>query len=330
MAEQNTRQDIRPNIQQNIQVNWDRLAFPWTDINPCSPKSLNIVLERLEAAPRKRWGQNFLIDLTAQQRIVRAAGIQASDRVWEIGPGLGALTQHLWRRSRSLTLFEIDPVLLDFYASRLGVGLGVDLLSGRDGTAEASRAKLCCQLVAGDVLQTWHTVWQRWGECPQVAMGNLPYNSVSSLLSAFARHLEFRPRCMVFTVQKEMAERLTAKERSKPYSSFSVLLQSQFHVECLFDLPPRLFYPRPNVTSTTVRLLPRKHGLKATQLRELERFTRAIFSQRRKTLANNIKSSAFQARFGELEPKLASLGIQYSQRAEEISIDQFLDLASLL
>ncbi|MEM9424979.1 MAG: rRNA adenine dimethyltransferase family protein, partial [Spirochaetota bacterium] len=185
---------------------------PFCDWNPCSPKSLTGVLEGLGAAPRKRWGQNFLIDLAAQQRIVRAARIQLADHVWEIGPGLGALTAHVWGKCRSLTLFEIDPLLLQVYQTRLQGG--------------------AARLVSGDVVQTWRGT----GSVPDVIISNLPYNAASLIMAEFAQCPSFRPRCMVFTVQKEMAARLTAKERSKPYSSFSVLLQSQFHIEELFDL----------------------------------------------------------------------------------------------
>ncbi|WGK69778.1 16S rRNA (adenine(1518)-N(6)/adenine(1519)-N(6))-dimethyltransferase RsmA [Candidatus Haliotispira prima] len=302
-------------------ANWDRVPSPWKDFNPCSPKSLNNILKGLEAAPRKRWGQNFLIDSGAQQNIVRAAGVQPQDHVWEIGPGLGALTQHLWRNCRNLTLFEIDPVLLHFYQSRLP-----------DRPDEPAGETGPCQLVAGDVVKTWCPTGFRndpdW--CPDVIISNLPYNTASMIMTMFAREAQFRPRCMVFTVQKEMAERLTAKERSKPYSSFSVLLQSRFHIECLFDIPARLFYPEPNVVSSTIRLRPRPHGLNPVQIEELERFTRAIFSQRRKTIANNIKSCHYKEQFVELEAKLAGIGIRCSQRAEEITIEQFLALGSQL
>ncbi len=313
---------------------WDGIAFPWRDLDPCNSRELNSLLERLGAAPRKRWGQNFLVDRAAQQRIVGAAGIRSQDAVWEIGPGPGALTQHLWRSCRSLTLFEIDPLLLDFYRNRLSV----DSVVGSSAGANEAAPKPPCGLVAGDVVKTWRSVYGIAAKkdagnvensdaescCPDIVIGNLPYNTASLIMSDFARVAAFRPRCMVFTVQKEMAERWGAKEQSKAYSSFSVLLQSRFQMEHLFDLNARLFYPRPHVLSSCVRLCPREHGLSPAQLKELERFTRSIFRQRRKTIANNIKSDHGQ--FEKWESMLANIGIQTRQRAEEISIEQFLAL----
>ncbi len=313
---------------------WDQYAFPWSDWCPCSPKSLNSMLSKLGAAPRKYWGQNFLIDFSAQKRIVQAAGIQLFDRVWEIGPGLGALTQHLWRNCHHLTLFEIDPILLNFYRSRLRIFGGLGNLGSLENLGNLKMAEMakqnvencvqyCCTLIAGNVAKTWRNA----GPIPDIVISNLPYNVASLIMSQFAQEPNFRPRCMVFTIQKEMALRLTAQKRSKAYSSFSVLLQSQFHIECLFDLPSQLFFPKPNVISATIRLRPREHGLSAAQIEELENISRIIFSHRRKTIANNIKASQYRARFAELELKFNSLGIQCSQRAEEVSIEQFLALA---
>ena len=286
--------------------------------NPCSPNDLHRVLHELGAAPRKRWGQNFLIDRAAQKRIV--AQIQQHESVWEIGPGLGALTQHLWQKCRDLTLFEIDPILIQFYKSRI--------------SAPCEGRKPCqlsqnCRLIEGDVCQTWQTEQAQQGG-PDAVIGNLPYNSASLLLRQFAMQADFRPRCMVFTVQKEFAERLKAQTGTKAYSSFSVLMQSQFAIERLFDLGPQLFTPRPRVVSSVVRLQPKKHGLNPAQSQTLERFTRTVFAQRRKTIANNLKSSHYQKHFDAIERALADLGIRSSQRAQEVSVEQFLAIGQTM
>ena len=291
--------DNRPN-QEASNGKW---AVLFRDTNPCSLKELYHILGELGAAPRKRWGQNFLIDLTAQKRI--AAEIQGYEKVWEIGPGLGALTQHL--NCQNLTLFEIDPILIQFYKSRLH---------------EPSQN---CQLIEGDVCQTWQTVWAQQ-QRPDAVIGNLPYNSASLLLRQFALQADFRPECMVFTVQKEFAERLKARTGAKAYSSFSVLMQSQFTIEWLFDLGPQLFIPRPHVVSSVIRLQPRENN----QSKELERFTRTVFAQRRKTIANNLKSSHYQKHFDAIERALAELGIRSSQRAQEVSVEQFLAIGQAL
>ena len=295
--------------------------------NPCSPNDLHRVLRELGAAPRKRWGQNFLIDRAAHSRI--AAQIQQHESVWEIGPGLGALTQHLWQKCRELTLFEIDPLLIQFYKSRIsapceGCGPSVGC-----GPCQLSQN---CRLIEGDVCQTWQTARKQQAQQggPDAVIGNLPYNSASLLLRQFAMQADFRPRCMVFTVQKEFAERLKAQTGTKAYSSFSVLMQSHFAIERLFDLGPQLFTPRPRVVSSVIRLQPKKHGLSPAQSQKLEHFTRTVFAQRRKTIANNLNSAHYQKHFDAIERALAKLGIRSSQRAQEVSVEQFLAIGKIL
>lgn len=305
--------------------------------NPCSPNDLHRVLHALGAAPRRRWGQNFLIDRAAQRRIVEAAQIQQHESVWEIGPGLGALTQHLWRRCRDLTLFEIDPILIQFYKSRINAPCeDREPCEGRKPSV--GQLSQNCRLIEGDVCQTWQTALKAQAEQakqaqqggPDAVIGNLPYNSASLLLRQFAMQADFRPRCMVFTVQKEFAERLKAQTGTKAYSSFSVLMQSRFAIEPLFDVGPQLFTPRPHVVSSAVRLQAKTHGLSLCQSRELERFTRAMFAQRRKTIANNLKTSRYREHFAAIQSALAKLGINCSQRAQEVSVEQFLAIGKIL
>ena len=107
-------------------------------------------------------------------------------------------------------------------------------------------------------------------------------------------------------------------------------MQSRFAIEPLFDLGPQLFTPRPHVVSSVVRLQAQTHGLSPAQSRELERFTRTLFAQRRKTIANNIKSSRYREHFAAIQSALAELGIDCSQRAQEVSVEQFLAVGKIL
>ena len=166
-----------------------------------SPAQLKIFLEERNMAMQKKFGQNFLINAHARTRLIDALDLEANMSVWEVGPGLGAMTDEMLKRGGKVTAFEID---------RGFCGILKDIFKGKQLT-----------LVEGDVLKTWKKELAHNG-MPARFFGNLPYN-VGSVIIADMISGDCRFEKAVVTVQKEVAMRMCAKPGSEDYSSFSVL-----------------------------------------------------------------------------------------------------------
>jgi len=283
-------------------------------INYNSSAALRSFLEREGLGMRKKFGQNFLINPAVRQTLVEALGANSGDEVWEIGPGLGAMTAMLLEKGLKVKAFEIDG--------------GFIKILKREFAEENNFS-----LVEGDVLKTWKGHIVKNGVVKNDAdnkeasflFGNLPYNIAAAFLAdLIEKNCLFRR--MVVTVQKEVALRMTAKAGSKDYSSFSVLCASAYNVKPLTVIKPSSFYPKPNVDSMAVLLENRNAPAPHPVFFPL---VRALFSSRRKTIKNNL--SAFCAsRFGN--PALSAQflsenALSGAERAEELAIDVFLSLA---
>jgi 16S rRNA (adenine1518-N6/adenine1519-N6)-dimethyltransferase len=282
-------------------------------LNFDSRAEIRAELERLGVRLKKRWGQNFLINRGARERIVSLLDPRPTDTVWEVGSGLGSLTAELLPRVRRLVAFEIDHGLLRFLEQSFAGQAGITL-------------------VPGDALKSWKPVLERLGP-PDRIVGNLPYASASAILGSFAEE-GLRPRRMVFTVQRELARRMCASPGSRNYSSFSILCQHAFRVEALMELKPGSFYPAPEVVSTVVRLTPRPAvaGQVPVERAFFLRLARALFHSRRKTLWNNLLAwqPARQAPEARLREALEAEGIDPLGRGEDLSLEMVERLARRL
>ncbi len=205
-------------------------------MNHDSKSEIRAMLEERGLSLKKRWGQNFLVNRGARERLVSLLGVQPGESSWEIGPGLGSMTELLSHAAGELTVFEIDRGLCRWLEECYG---------GRPGF----------RLVQGDFLETWREARDRQG-LPDRILGNLPYRSASIMIASMVEG-ELRPRSMVLTVQRELGDRMTARPGEKSYSSFTVLCQACHVVENRGDLKPGSFYPVPEVVSTIVELRPR-------------------------------------------------------------------------
>jgi 16S rRNA (adenine1518-N6/adenine1519-N6)-dimethyltransferase len=256
---------------------------------------------------RRRWGQNFLVDRSAAERIVKAAQIAAGESVVEIGPGDGALTRGLAAAGGRLLAIEIDPARADALAAEF---------SGNDGVV----------IERGDALD--RTIGQRlrglgW-PLPAVVVGNLPYNAATPILRAAVREDAAVSR-VVATVQREVARRMIARPGSDDYGYLSLFMAIFCHAEILFDLPPGAFRPRPNVVSSVVRLRTRPVADPICAERVLTIASRG-FGARRKTLPNAMGGGAERAPW---EAALAAIGKAPTARAEELSPEEFVALAAI-
>jgi len=280
-------------------------------MNYDSPLEIRGTLARLGLSLHKRWGQNFLVNPQARQRIVELLGPDPEDTVWEVGPGLGCLTVLLLPKVRTLVAFEVDWGLVRFLESELVPQGGL-------------------VLVQGDVIKTWKGELDRRG-APQRVVGNLPYASASALIGDLAE-ANLRPPRMVFTVQRELAQRMTASPGSKAYSSFSVLTQVTYRVEACMELKAGSFYPPPEVSSSVVRLTPQLEVPQPSERSVFLRLVRVLFRSRRKTLWNNLLTGGFTAEGQEalLRDVLDAEGIDPRLRGEALEPGEFVRLADRL
>jgi 16S rRNA (adenine1518-N6/adenine1519-N6)-dimethyltransferase len=265
--------------------------------------------ERLREAgfrPARRLGQNFLLDENMLQAIARDARIARGETVLEVGPGLGFLTRHLLECGAELVCAEIDERLLAIAQSWLAGPRWVlgDVLAGKHALAPA---------VASVLPRNSH--WQ--------LVSNLPYSIAAPLLAVLA-DLEHPPRGMTVLVQREVAERIAARPATSDWGLLSIALQSAYEVELLRHVPPQLFWPRPEVESSVVRLVLRRAGIEPQRRRELLTLAGRLFQRRRQTLGRVL---------GELWGRetalgrLAALGWPASRRAEELDLSQLLELS---
>ena len=265
---------------------------------------------------RKRFGQNFLVNAAAREKLFDALDLKAGDTVWEIGPGLGAMTKGLLERGARLTAFEVDPGFCKILRELFPVDINFSLIEG-------------------DAFQTWPPENNHLGTTLPLFMGNLPYNIGAAMLADFMEKDRLFSR-MVVTVQKETAERMAAKPGTSDYSSFSVLCSSLYRVKTLMTLKSSSFYPAPRVESRGVllELLPPGERVTEEPFRQL---VRSLFSSRRKTIKNNLinfVSSAIVKGSGDAaktaEEALALSGISGSRRAETLSVFDFSELSAAL
>ena len=259
---------------------------------------------------RKRFGQHWLRDELVLERILQAADLQAADRVLEVGPGRGALTERLLA----------SPV-----ASVHAIELDRDLVSG---LRQRFAAEPRFSLQEGDVLAV--ALESPGGSRATKVVANIPYNITGPLLERLVGRLD-RPvdppyQSLVLLVQKEVAERIRARPGQSSFSALSVRMQLLAHCRSVCPVPPRCFQPPPKVQSEVVRLdpLPADQRLPIELARGVERLLRMAFLARRKMLRNTLAPLAAP---DQLQALAAAAGIDLQQRPQEIAPAAWVALA---
>ncbi|MEY3629075.1 MAG: dimethyladenosine transferase [Pseudomonadota bacterium] len=248
---------------------------------------------------RKRFGQNFLVDLAVVDAIVRAIAPKRDDLMIEIGPGLSALTAPLLDQLENLTAIEIDRDL----AARLRQRFSSDRLT----------------VVEADALQV---DFAQFGSGLRI-VGNLPYNISSPLLFALVDCAD-QVRDQHFMLQREVVDRMVAEPGSSEYSRLSVMLQYRYQIHKLFDVAPEAFDPPPRVTSAIVRMIPRgDERVRALDEKLFAAVVQRAFSQRRKMLRG------VMGEWTALIP-WETLGVLPTWRAEQVSVSGFVGMADAL
>ena len=256
--------------------------------------------------PSRRLGQNFLLDENMLAAIARDARVVPGECVLEVGPGLGFLTRHLQLCGAALVCVEIDARVLAIAQGWIEGPrwLHCDVLAGKHTLAPEVAAVLPAS-----------NAWQ--------LVSNLPYSVAAPLLAVLA-DLEHAPRGMTVLVQREVAERIAGAAGGSDWGLLSIALQCDYEVELLRHVPPQLFWPRPEVESSVVRLVRKQSPLARATRRRLLELSARLFQRRRQTLGRVL---------GELwgrERALATLeglGWQPSRRAEELDLGELLLLS---
>ena len=273
------------------------------------------VLAEREIQLTKSLGQNFLHDANQLRRIVAAADLVTSDKVLEIGPGLGPLTELLLQKAREVLAIETDGRLIEVLRERF---------RGQLGRADEQSSKgSVLRLLHEDALAYVRRERQDWSAWKLVA--NLPYSIASPLLVELAQ-ADRGPERMVATLQIEVADRLSAKGGEEEYGVLSLLVQLQYEPIQWFKIAASCFFPEPEVDSACVCLLRRTQPLLAPERKAaFYRIVKRSFSQRRKMMLKLLKSEWTNA-----ESALEQAQIPLSARAETVSLEQFVQLAQYL
>ncbi|MBR6342579.1 MAG: 16S rRNA (adenine(1518)-N(6)/adenine(1519)-N(6))-dimethyltransferase RsmA [Selenomonadaceae bacterium] len=262
------------------------------------------ILKVFHLRASKKLGQNFLIDAAVVRGIVEAAELQEGERVLEIGPGIGTLTQGLAESGAQVTAVELDKKLPAVLA---------ETLKGYENV----------RIVQGDILKT--DIRELMGDAPFKVAANLPYYITTPILMALLEQ-RLPIRKIVTMVQKEVAERMIAPPGSKTYGALSVAVQYYTAPEIVLDVPPKSFIPAPEVDSVVIACKVR--GEPPVTVRDEKLFFRVVkaaFGQRRKTLSNALKGAGFLK--DEVQEALEKAGIEAARRGETLSLEEFAQLA---
>lgn len=266
------------------------------------PDHPRAILQKYSIDPKKSLGQNFLFDENVLARIVETADLSPADEVLEIGPGLGALSEQLAQKAGRLVVVELDERLIPILRTSLGRYKQVEIIHG-------------------DILdEEPGLLFSR----PYKVVANVPYYITGAIL----RHLlqaEHKPTTMVLTVQKEVAERMTAVPPNM--SLLAVSVQIYGRVQRITTLKAGAFWPRPEVDSAVVKidlLAGEERPLSFAEESLFFRVVRAGFSQKRKQLQNNLRQLGLSK--SEIKALFEKMGFDGRRRAETLTVAEWLTL----
>ncbi|MEK5171687.1 16S rRNA (adenine(1518)-N(6)/adenine(1519)-N(6))-dimethyltransferase RsmA [Heyndrickxia sp. FSL W8-0496] len=281
-----------------------------------TPMRTKEILKKYGFSFKKSLGQNFLIDPNILRNITESAGLTKETGSIEIGPGIGALTEHLARSSKKVLAFEIDQRLLPILE---------DTLTPYDNVKVVHQ-----DILKADVQGLIETEFKDIQDIMVVA--NLPYYVTTPIITQLlTKRLPLRG--IVVMLQKEVADRISAKPGTKEYGSLSIAIQYYTKAETVMVVPKTVFMPQPNVDSAVIRLT--LHDEPIVNVDDEEFFfqvTRASFAQRRKTLLNNLTSQLPNGKGvkEEILEALGQIGIDPGRRGETLSIEEFAALSNAL
>ena len=270
-----------------------------------SPKRL---LSARGLTPRKRLGQNFLLDANVAKRI--AGALPRDAFVIEIGGGTGVLTHALAEAARQVDVIEVDRGL-------------ASILRERFASAGAR-----VQVIEGDALEMDFEARLRANDPPRAICGNLPYSITTPLLERIVASAHVWD-CALLMVQREYARRLAARPGTPDYSSLTLFVSYFCDIQRLFDVGAAGFYPRPAVASSVVKLTPKMDRARGVEDEALLLWViRAAFAQRRKTLVNSIAANLPREWRARLEEGATATGLPKAVRGERLRLEDFIKFSN--
>ncbi|MBW2713741.1 MAG: 16S rRNA (adenine(1518)-N(6)/adenine(1519)-N(6))-dimethyltransferase [Deltaproteobacteria bacterium] len=293
---------------------------------------MRALLAQLGHRPNKGMGQNYLIDANILDIIADTADIQSSESVLEIGPGLGALTERIIPKAKSVTCIEKDQTMVKYLKSRfLIVGGETPSPAPADSEDQPSQGygltravPPAFNLIESDALDV--DLDQLFAGGITKVAANLPY-SVASRLMVDIAECEHRPELMSLTIQKEVADRLTSSSGGKHYGVLTVLTGVFYKNKMVKKISPTCFLPPPKVWSAVVKMERREVPVVGHDEYPLfKKLVKSCFSQRRKQIGTILKKLGVSP----VDELLADAGIEHTERPERIEIERWAALARLL
>ena len=245
---------------------------------------------------KKKWGQNFLVDNNLLEKIINNVKIDSNKNVLEIGPGQGALSEKLVGICNELHMVEIDRDL-------------IAILKQHNKLSQA-------EIINQDILKVDLPALDI--ENP-VVVGNIPYNITSPIVFWLIKYLASWNRAYLM-VQKELAQRLTAKIGTKDYSRLTVMTSLYFDIKICFLISPNVFLPKPKVQSAFIEIIKKENSSHHNiNLKSFDQVVRMAFNQRRKMLRNSLSS---------LNIDIKNCGIDFTERPEQLSVEDFIEISN--
>ena len=283
-----------------------------------SPVRTQAIINRYFVKAKKNLGQNFLIDQNAILGIIDAADIHEGDQVIEIGPGIGSLTEQLLLHGAKVCAYEVDSSLPEILNNELPAKIGDAPLKER------------FKLILKDVLKAdfKNDIGDFFDFDKEIkVVANLPYYITTPNIFALAES-DLKFASLTLMMQKEVAERLEAKPGTKAFGPLSIAVQTEMNVKVALSVSHNSFMPKPKVDSSVVVLTPLANKPDIEDRKHFNWIVKMCFSQRRKTLNNNLKNLIPDAQ--KRADLIAGLGVDPKIRPESLSISQFIKIAKTI
>lgn len=267
----------------------------------------NEILKKYDLFPKKQYGQNFIIEPMIVVNIAKEAIQDEQSCAIEIGPGIGALTQQLAEKASKVIAFEVDMRLQEVLA---------DTLSDYDNVQIIFEDFLNIDLDAflEEVKKEYSKIY---------FAANLPYYITTPILFKIFES-KHQVEAITVMMQKEVADRFSAKVNSKDYNALSIIVQYLYNVKVVLKIPKTIFNPKPNVDSSVVRFTQKENSRTVSHQEDFFEMVKGAFKQRRKTLYNNLR--AYYQEEEKARQVILKAGFKESVRAQELSLDDFIHL----
>ena len=266
------------------------------------------ILKSNELFAKKKFGQNFITSSSILEHIIDVANITKDDIVLEIGPGLGSLTEYLSINAKKVIAYEIDSDMVDILNNTLSKYNNITIINK--------------DFLEVDLDKDVKELFDNSNNIKVVA--NIPYYITTPILFKLLENNHISD--MYFMMQKELGQRLSGKPKTKDYNALSVIINYKASAKIEFDVPRNFFFPVPNVDSVLLSIKQRKSHLSVNNEADFFEFVQALFGMRRKTIVNNLSSSKYRFDKDNVKNCLIKLNLKESARAEELELDEIIDL----